>query len=327
MHSPIFILGFQRSGTTLLVSMLDKNPEVRMLPSETHFYILLWKLFCYKKVSGKAFKDYCLSVLPQVNKGWTIEEYQKNLIQILEHIEDEEIVPLSPNTLIDKFFQSWTDTLQYHTGEKTPAHIFYLKDIMLKFPNAKIIALVRDPRAAMLSEIVKLDNNKETLVKFSLFNFIFRTQCVFDLIDKWKNRYPENFAVFRYEDIITTPENTIQQICKFLDIQYLSTMLDVGVKNSSFGDENQRGISFNAANADRWKTMLNENQVANTEYFLGNSMKKYDYIISGRNGEKPALKQRLIYILARKLNITFPALFHHLNRQKKYKINSPDRLL
>jgi hypothetical protein len=327
MRSPIFILGLQRSGTTLLVSMLDENPEVNMLPSETHFYILLWKQFGYKKVLAKTLKDYCLTVLPQVNKGWTIEEYRINLSRILAHIDDKEIIQLSPNTIIDKFFHSWTDTAQYHTGEKTPAHIFYLRDIIKKYPNAKFVALVRDPRAAMLSEIVKLDNNKEALVKFNLFNFIFRTQCVFDLIDKWKKNYPDNFMVCRYEDIISTPEITVQQICKFIGITYLPTMLEVGVKNSSFGDENQKGITFNAANTERWKVLLNDNQIANTEYFLGSSMNKYEYAISGSNKEKPALKHRLIYAIGRKLNFTFPALFHHLNRQKKYKINSPDKLL
>lgn len=298
-----------------------------MLPSETHFFILLWKQFAYKKVLGKTLKDYCLKVLPLVNKGWTINEYRDNLSFILEHIDDKEIIELSPNTILDIFFQSWTDTSSYHTGEKTPAHIFYLREIVNKYPNAKFVALVRDPRAAMLSEIVKLDNNKEALVKFNLFNFIFRTQCVFDLIEKWKHQYPNNFIVCRYEDIISTPETTVQQICDFLEIKYLPSMLDVGVKNSSFGDENQKGITFNEANTERWKSLLNDRQIAITEYFLGNSMKKYEYAISVSNNDKPALKQRLIYGIARKLNMTAPALFHHLNRQKKYKVNSPDKLL
>lgn len=319
MLSPIFVLGFQRSGTTLLVSMLGRSAEVQMLPSETHFYILLWKFCCRKKVSGAQLKSYCKAVLPRVNKGWTIPENQNFLSRIFEGIGDEEMLSDNPGVIMDRFFRAWTDNASIHTGEKTPAHIFYMKEIMKKFPNAKVIALVRDPRAAMLSEIVKLDNNKEAVVQFSLFNFIFRTQCVFDLIEKWNRKYPDNFKTYRYEDIISTPEHTLKDICSFLSIEYLPSMLEVGVKNSSFGDERQTGIFFNTQNAVRWKSQLNTNQIYKTEYLLGNSMQAYGYSLSAIKGDKPTLFQRCVFSIARKLNLMFPALFHHYNRQKKYK--------
>src|SRR5438552_8334803 len=36
--SPIFICGVARSGTTLLVRLLDSHPDVAVLPEETYMY-------------------------------------------------------------------------------------------------------------------------------------------------------------------------------------------------------------------------------------------------------------------------------------------------
>jgi hypothetical protein len=320
--APIFILGMQRSGTTLLVSMLDKHPMVNMLPSETHLYVLFYKLFSYKNIKGKVFKSYCDEVLPKINKGWTLPENQEALKQILSHIENEEHISLEPNLLMENFIKFWTNDENVISGEKTPAHIFYVEKILKQFPDARIIILLRDPRAVMLSDIVKLQNNKDILVQFNLFNFIFRIQCVFDLAKKWQKKFPNNVQIYQFEDIISSPEIVLQSISKFINIEYFNDMLNVGVVNSSFGDENQKDKNFNEENKDRWKSQLTAKQINWCEYFLQKTLHEYGYKLTTNIEDKPPLKKRIVFFIARKINYLIPSIFHHLNRQKKYRVNT-----
>ncbi len=325
-NPPIFICGVQRAGTTLLVKMLSKNEHVNFLPHETHFFPLLWN------PSGKInqvndvqeLSELLLKKLPEANYGWT--KAMPFLESYCAWLKDQNDMPGSTETLLASILQFWEkkQAKPVITGEKTPSHIYYTLNKLKEFPGCKIVIMVRDPRAAALSEKIKLDNNKRVERTFNAFNFIVRWSTAVKLAQKFSKKY-DQVKFIRYEDLITAPESTLSSVCDILKIDYDISMLDVGVTNSSFQDNTQKGIQFNTANLDRWKTNLAPEIIAKIEYHLNNELVELGYELTNSNiksiPKKQLLVQKAKLKIARKACLAFPARFHHIYRNKKYKLD------
>lgn len=320
---PVFVCGVQRSGTTLLVKMLSRNPAIRFLPQETHLFPLYWK-------GGNRMRTFNNSAelaaslaadLPAVNYGWTMApEYLESLTQ---DISTSNLKPKNPAELMRYVMHHWQNTLdaQLSIGEKTPAHIYYALPLLREFPEGRMVLMSRDPRAVALSEMVKLEGNDRVDRTFNAFNLIVRWSTAMQLIRRLERR--PNVHFLTYEALISDPAASVRKTAEFLDINFSEDMLEVGVTNSSFSDKKQQGIGFNTANLDRWKQELAPSTIALIEYHLGEEMEAMGYKCTGIEEGLPAgsrlAKQRAKLIIARQANALSPALFHHLNRNTKYR--------
>jgi hypothetical protein len=320
---PIFVGGVQRAGTTLLVKMLNKSTSISFLPQETHLYPLLWMpLGKMKSFSSNAeLAAFLEKKLPEVNYGWT--EAPEFLNQICTTISQSQQKFASTEDLLEVVLKIWEQQNGENitTGEKTPAHIYYAQSTLNHFPNSKMILMCRDPRAVALSEMVKLKNNPRTNRDFNTFNFVVRYGTALALIQQLKKR--KNVLFVRYEDLIQQPKATLQSVTDFLNIEFKESMLEVGVTNSSFQDKKQAGIQFNTENLNRWEADLPNEITQMIELHLAKEMVNLHYPLSGLP-ELPIsaakkIKQKLKFELALLATYTQPAVFHHFNRNKKYK--------
>jgi len=316
---PIFICGVQRSGTTLLVKMIQRNSEVKFLPQETHLYPLLWK-----PVKGLGqFNDtaelasYLEKRWPKVNYGWT--ERMPLLNEIITELKSLDHLPKDVPGLMRVLMYNWQERQAgpVVVGEKTPSHIYYALKTLKEFPQCKMVLMCRDPRAAALSEFIKIKKSPWIKKKFDAFNFIVRWSTATDLIQTLNKRKTVHFV--KYEDLIRDPEKQLKTVTNFLGIDYSDEMLNVGVTNSSFGDSNQRNVSFNEDNLSRWKTELSGETISLIEGLLGTQMKRLGYELTTNGKSAIPAPQKMKLEIARKAAKTFPARFHHMNRNAKYR--------
>jgi hypothetical protein len=323
LHPPIFVGGIQRAGTTLLVKMLNKSASISFLPQETHLYPLLWmpsgKMKSFS--SNAELAAFLEKKLPEVNYGWTeAPEFLEEICSTISHSQQK---ITSTEDLLELILKIWEQKKGGNviTGEKTPAHIYYAKPTLKRFPTAKMVLMCRDPRAVALSEMVKLKNNPRTNRDFNTLNFVVRYGTALDLIHELKQQ--KNVLFIRYEDLILEPSPTLQKVTKFLNIDFNENMLDVGVTNSSFQDKKQAGIQFNTENLNRWETDLPNEITQMIEFHLADKMRELSYTLSGiaplSLSAFKKTKQQLKFVLAMQASKLNPAIFHHFNRNKKYK--------
>lgn len=319
---PILICGVQRSGTTLLVEMINHLDEVQLLPQETHIYPLFWHPIKGLVQLGNA--QTWAQKLPgyflQSNRGWTLPEGQAFLQLVQQKFEQEVSPPQNANELLSKLFEIQVEQgmARQYTGEKTPAHIYYLHLLLKKFNNAKVLVANRDPRAIALSEIIKTK-----AVRYNAFNFAVRWASAYVLYQK-NYHYLEKqgqLLYVKYEDILTEPEKIANKIAAFLKVPFQESMLDMKVTNSSFGS----GASgFDTSRIHRWKMDLQPSIIAEIDYYLSNYMTDAGYPSEEINNWKPSLQQRfkkialgIILLICRMA----PSTFHYLNKKKsKYKL-------
>jgi hypothetical protein len=289
---PIFICGHPKSGTSLLVSLLDSHPQLLVYPNETFFF---------------------RGFVPEMRKRDLDEKVslaQRYLLHFFERglsdLEDQE--PFDP--AYDQYFLDYAKTCQVmseevdangvrHNGdllsaaviaygrvyekistetkywiEKTPYNEHFAQTIFEWWSNAICIHIVRDPRDNYLTYQRK--HRGLSAVDFSLG---WNSSLNAGLMNQ-KNFGEENYLLLRYEDLTIEPESSLQELIAFLGIkddEILRIPTSDGIPwegNSQFGDKFQ-GISSKPVG--RWKQELGDRDVEIIESICADFMKRQGY--------------------------------------------------
>ena len=172
-------------------------------------------------------------------------------------------------------------------GEKTPAHIFFVPELLEWFPNAKIIHTFRDPRAIYSSRKKKAESEGRRPGKAGLRRLGVAFQLVSSLhvIANWRRieschrryqeQFPGRYTLLKYEDLVLQPEDTLEKLCRFLDVPLTQTMLLQTVVNSSFVPDGAAG--FEAGAITRWRKHMDPLVQRWFKFWLGPQLRDYGY--------------------------------------------------
>lgn len=215
----IFLVGFPRSGTTYLQSLIATQDNIQSFP-ETHFFSTV--------TSGLLLPNL------QVNK-FELEEIEKRLKELMLFSYSKTICNYNTNLAItsklhlrDLFLSTLRDYAQQNNQylerkillEKTPDHARNLDKIISCFPEAKIIAIIRSPLEAIHSFYTKLTKWRQpypTLVEQWLETA--------ESIEDFKQKNPQQIKIIRFEDLIKQPEIKVEEICQFIDVSFSASKL------------------------------------------------------------------------------------------------------
>ena len=271
-EKPFFIVGHPRSGTTLLRFILSSHPRI-YIPEETGFIPFL----PYSRQANITFKEF-LKILDRVgtlNYLWkdvlgSPQEFydalpQKNLAHILDGLYRIQITPYNA--------VRW--------GDKTPLYVQYIKSIDAIFPQAQFIHLIRDGRDTLLSARKKWPDHRYYRNGYYLIKNWTRNVSAGRTAAHWLG--PERYLEIRYEDLVTSPRSTTQEICAFLGEPFFETMLDHTQLANKVGPgpDNHREIlrPISKNSLYRWKTELSLYERKMTLRAAGDLFRSLDYEI------------------------------------------------
>jgi len=172
--------------------------------------------------------------------------------------------------------------------EKTPQNIFYVKEILANFPNARIINMVRDPRAVMLSqkrkwkrralgaefmtktEMLRLQINYHPLAVSKLWNAAISAAKPF--ADE------PRFMTICFEEVLEKPDETVKSICAFADFPFEKEMLQVPHAGSSSEADKKSELGIRKTRARGWlEKGLTKTEIQICQNTCGEHMREYDY--------------------------------------------------
>ena len=279
MPSHIFIVGTSRSGTKFLMNTLNSHSTVNISP-ETHWFSSLIHRGFIKtaKQIGDLQNDANMKLL--IDKM-----YSRNIFGTFWKDPPVERVALERRFLrSDRSFRSlFAELMAEHqranskaiAGEKTPSHVFHIKKLLEWFPQARVIQMIRDPRAVLASEIHKDVKPDYPLKKKNLFynlGLVLAVSCSWYLaigIDRRSSQlYPERYISVRYEDLLNKHQQTVERVCQFLNISFEAGMLNPPRVDSSF---EKMPIAGEAQNE------LSDWMRKSIEILLRRKMSLYDY--------------------------------------------------
>jgi hypothetical protein len=140
----IFLVGFPRSGTTLVQSLLAAHPDVLSLP-ETFF-------FMHAFPSGRRWR---LTRRAHPDARMCLRELEAHGIEVAPRGMRDSLPIASAGPTVRRFVRS-LDATAHRDGklawvEKTPSHLHYVDTIERHVPDAKFVHIVRSGASAIAS--------------------------------------------------------------------------------------------------------------------------------------------------------------------------------
>jgi hypothetical protein len=283
---PFFIVGANRSGTTLLRLMLGAHPRLAV-PDELMY-----------------FRHQFAGVDPRLwrSPGLTAEEYREfvrgwlgRTSEALPGLSDDalttivdELVELDQYDLREPYrlaVQTWAEHQgKMRWGEKTPGNLFFVDVLLDMFPEARFIHLVRDPRAGVFS-MLKAGRFGPDPVLCALNR---RRYVVEGGALLGRTVPPEQRMTLRYEDLVGAPERTARQLCAFLGETYDPAMLAFHQRSEEVMVE-EAASDYNALatkpittnRREAWKTKLAPSVQAQIDAVSKPVLAAYGYHLSG----------------------------------------------
>jgi hypothetical protein len=270
--SHIFIVGSYRSGTTLVLNILNSSKDVAICGETFFFGHLISSGFRQtfanvgdistdagaRKVVDYIYNIRVVSFWHWIQENVDREEFLRGLLE-----SDR-----TDRALFDLAMAFYADGKPIR-GEKTPAHIHYVPTLLEWFPGAKIIHTFRDPRAIFVSEYKKKSKQKnaprrfyilrrsELALKMYLSLHVLITWLrVVQLHHRYQRLYPNNYYFVKYEELIRDPKTQLQELCNFLEIDFTDVMLQQTVVNSSFVARQDQVQGFDATAIERWRKYI-----------------------------------------------------------------------
>jgi hypothetical protein len=279
-----FILGRPRSGTTLLMTILDANPHI-IIPPEIPFIPLLYPRYHHCKnwdspTLNDFYNDLCNLTFGIFYK-FTDLPFNKELLkkEILSASADStfsELIKIIYSNYNSVFPKKEIQLL----GDKNPVFSKESYRYVKIFPDAKFIHIRRDYRDHALSM------NKAGFGKKNLAFIVYRWKYNLKLIEAFKQKYPEKILMVKYEDLVSEPEIQTKRICNFLAVPYYPEMLlfhQIGNLEELYPEkvmfEYQSSLlkPISKDNIGVWEKKMNDSHIKMCDFVAGNIAEQYGY--------------------------------------------------
>lgn len=197
-QSPIFVIGFPRSGTTLVEQMLDAHPALQAMDERPHFDVLADQL----------------------------EDYGVHVPSDLGRLTQADCDELRKGYLLMACARTprrWNAQLV----DKNPLNMLWLPLIQRVFPNARLVLMLRNPCDVLLSNYMQ-DYRSVVMMSISL-DLQRLARAYVDAFGHWFHHaeiLKPNVLTIRYEDLVANPERMAAEIGGFLGLTDSSAMLD-----------------------------------------------------------------------------------------------------
>ncbi len=248
---PVFLIGFPRSGTTLLDTILRTHSKTFVLEEKPYISLIRDEFF----------------------------KSNNNLISALENIKFNELKKIRQN-----YFANIKKISNNNSSEiiidKLPLNIIEIGFIKRIFPKSKFILMLRHPCDSVLSCFVTDFNINEAMVHFLNIDDAAKLYSrVFNLWNQFTKVLKIQFHIIKYEKVITHFDETINNLLNFLEINWEDNLRNFNktaiernrIKTPSY---NQVINPLNTSSIGRWK---NYDKMKNIENKLGEWIEFFKY--------------------------------------------------
>jgi hypothetical protein len=262
---PVFVVGMNGSGTTMLLDCLGRHPALYAFPRETR--LIPYLMSRVKTLGDLRVETHYRQLWDEVRELGVFRQENGGLpVPIPQSWRDE---PRSLAAVLDGVFGYFASAAgKRRWCEKTPQHVQHLLALAQLFPTAKFIHVIRDGRDCAVSFQRRWRRQPElTIFRWKKVVAIGRTQGL--------QLGSDHYFEIRYEDLTATPEVSLRRICEFLELDFDSAVLDSARPYMQAGDDgSSRGLQQNSG---KWRTYFNPRIQQRLETIAGRTLAECGY--------------------------------------------------
>lgn len=281
---PVFICGYPKSGTTLLVSLLDGHKDLLVIPEESKFFRKVLPKNPAKRFDT-LFQDTGIASIQRglVDEPSGLRDYRNVDFDLLLSAANEYWENSSKSSkdllecLVHGISRSTEKNYFLHWVEKTPRTELYLQNITEWWPNSSAIFMMRDPRQTFCSHR-EYQKKKSKPSKIMIDHFV----------KKWMEsvytfrKYLESGGrgmIIRYEDLTQEPVRIMKELACFLDISFNDSLLSPTRSGQKWEGNSAGDSQFHRVKAhpDNFLEKLSKDEIDKIEVSLEELMRHYSY--------------------------------------------------
>ena len=268
-RQPVFVVGCQRSGSTLLGSILGAHSDIVCLP-EAQFIVDV--------MPGLDPQAICdpIEIVDRIEAHWRFRIWGFELAGAR---------PPKSGTgstyraviewLVDSYAKSVGRGRASIWVDQQPGNVLCMSRLLKHFPDAKVINIVRDGRA----------------VAASLMPLDWGPNEVYSAAKYWRERVGMGYTAssflgsnqllhVRYEDLVLSSERVVPEIARFVGVSYEESMLNAdGIRLPRFTQKQHAlvGSRPDKARIDAWRRILTPREVQIFESVVGDLLEQMGY--------------------------------------------------
>ena len=225
-----FLVGFPRSGTTLLDQILDSHPAIQVMEEQSVLANMIPK-------TARSLDEYP-GALAELDESQAQALREAYLEGVARHLEREDNM-----LLVDKM----------------PLNICQMALVARLFPKAKVILAMRHPCDVVLSNFMQQFAINEAMANF--FNLPDTAHCYAQVMGLWRKSIDllaVPYHTVKYESLVDDFEQEVRALLTFLELDWDDAVLDYGshamakavINTPSYQDVTE---PINARARYRWK--------------------------------------------------------------------------
>lgn len=267
--APVFIVGMNGSGTTMLLDCLNNHPEFYGFPLETRLipyylkraegrnlnddaaFLRLWNdlrnIVFFKIVNGGS--------APPLPRDWAMRKR-------------------STDTVLDAIFLHFAEREGKHRWcEKTPLYAVHMERLARAHRHARFIHLIRDGRDCAASFHRRWGYTPaRTMLQWKRVVRQGRDQG---------QAIGDRYLEIRYEELTDWPRITMRKLCTFLGAPYTSDILELGRERNE-----QKTLSAGIVrNKEKWQNYFSQREVSRLESIGGRLLDELGYESGNKTGD------------------------------------------
>ncbi|MGM0520404.1 MAG: sulfotransferase family protein [Campylobacterota bacterium] len=299
LENPVFICGHRKSGTTMLINLLDGLNDAVTYPDDSGFFYMYYPKFSgeldgnakVQRVANRIIATNLQEVIDRTKCSSEIKEkltknnqlYYKNMMEFQGDDYSEYAIL---KHFISSFQSSFLPKIQNPKVwiEKTTSTEIYAQEIAQWFPNAKFIHMVRDPRdnwSSLQSGWEKRYKNFNDSINTLKHSMIERGHLGLKLaIENEKVLGKDRYYLIKYEDFTQNSEKYMKEMADFMGIEYSEKLLQPTTFGQTWEGNNFDGIKNtkpSSINVNRWKERISNEDAALMEFYFEDVMHHFGY--------------------------------------------------
>jgi hypothetical protein len=266
-----FVVGSERSGTTLLRLMLDAHPDLAV-PPESYFVVELLRKRDKLERDGVADVDAVTEHLAG-HRWFAYWDMPPSAVR-------DAVEATRGGSLPDAIRAVFGGYARMHdkprAGDKTPAYVMQLPLLARSFPEARFLHLIRDGREVALS----------------LAEVSWGPGNVLDAALQWRERVErgrrgaakvpqDRYLEARYERLVAEPDAALGEVAAFFDLSFDPAMLEHGDRAPErmprAGREHERSFSEPRPGLRDWRTEMPRDDLEAVEAAVGDLLEVLGY--------------------------------------------------
>jgi hypothetical protein len=280
MPDPFFIVGNDRSGTTMLRLIVDRGPDAAIPPESMFLTDFAGAFDAGGPRDERAARQLMREVWehPKV-RLWGLPPEPPPIPRGLEPLDAYRFVVAAP-------FEAYAARHgKPRWGDKTPHYVHHIDHLLRLWPGARFVVLVRDGRDVALSlrRMPFGPNNAWAAAQWWARGIRAGARA--------QREHPEAVRTVRYEDLAQRPREEVPRLCEFLGLRYADDMLALEKTDRARIVRDQVGWfptlfeGINTQAIDRWRHQMSARDQRIFATLAGAELEQLGYEVTAEPAE------------------------------------------